>query len=164
MKKNDHVEFVGLEKLLAKQLEQLIEFERWASANDWQSFHAAHYDWWMFPIDHSSRLGFSYTVYEAEVIGLKTQEHFIKNYLRGVELLLLSWGWELKNSRFIENPEEEQTWHQRPIRIYKCLQSLIFFGFEKEAQSVKLYAKSLIARGEDFSFRGKELKQLFLEE
>ena len=164
MRKNDHVEFVGLENLVAKQREQLIEFEGWASAHDWQAFHAAHYDWWMFPIDHSSRLGFSYTVYEAEVNELKTHEYFIENYLRGVELLLFSWGWCLKNSISIENPEEGQTWQQHPIRIYKCLQSLILFGLEKEAQSVKLYAKSLIARGEDFSFRGKELKQLFLEE
>ena len=164
MQANNNIEFVGLENLVSKQLEQLTEFEAWASAHDWQAFHTAHYDWWMFPINHTSRLGFSYTVYEAEVIGLKAKEHFIKNYLRGVELLLLAWGWELDNLKAVDNPEEGQTWHQRPIRIYKCLQSLNLFGFEKEAQSVKKYAKILINRGEDFSFRGKELKQLFLEE
>lgn len=89
-------------------------------SEDWMAFHIHHYDWWMFPYDKGSAYRKAYTIYEAEVAELKKDEEFIRNYLRGVELLLLSWGWDLKRQCFVENPDKHQKWANWPIRLYKC--------------------------------------------
>lgn len=163
MRSNTSTEFVGLENLIKRQNLQIMQFEEWAKNREWSSFHAAHYDWWMFPIDQPSRLGFAYTVFEAEIVNLKKDNNFIRNYIRGVELLLLSWGWDLYNVCEIVDPDPDQYWQQWPIRLYKCAQSLKLFDFEKELRSVMSYGKLLIDRGEDFSFRGKDLSTLFMD-
>lgn len=161
--KNMHKEFVGVQGIIQKQSEQLEQFEFWAEHHDWGTFHTAHYDWWMFPIDQPSRLGFAFTVYKEEVEKLKTNAEFMQKYLRGVELLLLSWGWNLKESHAIEGPEKNQNWHNWPIRLYKCAQSLKLFGCKTELNSVLKYGKILLREGEDFTFRGRDLSVLFLE-
>lgn len=161
--KNTHSDFVGLIELKLKQSEQLALFEIWAENHDWLSFHTAHYDWWMFPIDQPSRLGFAFTIYRDEVEILKGDAEFVKNYLRGVKLLLLSWGWDLEKMEVITNAEKDQNWHNWPIRLYKCAQSLALFGFEKEYISVIGYGKMLLGQGVDFNFRGKDLSSLFLQ-
>lgn len=163
MRSNSSTEFIGVKKLIEHQELQLKKFEEWATNKEWSAFHEAHYDWWMFPIDQPSRLGLAYTVYDSEVKELKENADFTRKYLRGVELLLLSWGWDLYESREINDPDPDQTWHHWPIRLYKCAQSLKLFGFEKELGSVLLYGKLLIERGEDFSFRGKDLSKLFID-
>jgi hypothetical protein len=86
------------------------------------------------------------------------------NYLRGTELLMLSWGWDLKKARNIDHPENGQSWHNWPIRLYKCAQSLKLFGREEELRSVLTYGRILLSQGKDFSFNGKDLSRLFLEE
>lgn len=103
----------------------------------------------------------AYTIYDSEVCELKKDEQFIQNYLRGVELLLLSWGWDLKQQCFVENPDTDQKWANWPIRIYKCGCSLLLFGFDDVFQSVKEYAKMLIERGYNFWCDGKDRSLLF---
>lgn len=159
--RNTHSDFVGLSALRQKHSEQLALFEIWAANHDWISFHTAHYDWWMFPIDQASRLGFAFTIYRDEVELLKTDSAFVTNYLRGVELLLLSWGWNLEKKEMIQHPDKDQNWHNWPIRLYKCAQSLALFGFEREYFSVIEYGHLLLEQGEDFMFRGKDLSVLF---
>ena len=161
MKHNTDPSFVGIEKLKAKHQSQLDLFEQWAASGDWKAFHRSHYDWWMFPYDKSSAYGKAYTIYEAEVDELKKDEQFIQNYLRGAELLLLSWGWDLKQQCLVENPGQGQTWANWPIRLYKCGCSLRLFGFEDVFQSVKIYAQILIKEGRDFWFDGKDRSLLF---
>jgi hypothetical protein len=153
-----------VEELILKQAMQLRQFEMWAEQHNWEAFHSAHYDWWMFPIDHPSRLGFAYTVYIDEVECLKANAVFMHNYLRGTELLMVSWGWDLKKVRNIDHPENGQSWHDWPIRLYKCAQSLKLFGREEELRSVLTYGRILLSQGKDFSFNGKDLSRLFLEE
>lgn len=161
--KNLHNEFIGVQGIIQKQSEQLDKFEFWAEHHDWEAFHTAHYDWWMFPIDQPSRLGFAFTVYKEEVETMKANSEFMQKYLRGAELLLLSWGWNLKESHAVECPEKNQSWHNWPIRLYKCAQSLKLFGCTSELNAVLVYGRILLEEGADFTFRGKDLSSLFLE-
>jgi len=55
----------------------------------------------MFPIDEPSRYGHAWVVYDGDVAELMRDEAYIRNYLRGVELLALSWGWNMnKKEKF----------------------------------------------------------------
>ena len=153
--------FVGIRRLKEKHNEQLLDFEKWAKSGNWLAFHEAHYDWWMFPIDQPSRLGLMYTVNQSDIDNLKKDQEFMSNYLRGVELLLLSWGWELNKKSLISAPSEHQTWHNWPIRLSKCAQSLELFGCQKEYQSVIEYGHYLLGLGIDFTFRKKDLSERF---
>ena len=160
--KNEHPEFVGLEALKAKQAAQLAVFEEWALNNDWQHFHASHYDWWMFPYSQPSQFGFAYVVYASETEALKQDSLFIRSYLRGVELLFLSWGWDLQNEVEVPEPAHDQKWHNWPIRLHKCAMSLQEFGFVREFDSVRKYARMLIRQGVSFEYNGRDLSALFI--
>jgi hypothetical protein len=115
----------------------------------------------MFPYDKPSAYGRAYTIYEYEVSELKNDDIFIERYLRGVELLLLSWGWDLHRQSFVENPGRDQKWANRPIRLYKCGCSLLLFGFYDVFVSVQKYARHLIDEGHDFRYDGKDMSELF---
>lgn len=153
--------FIGLERLKEKHYEQLLQFEMWAVQKNWLAFHQAHYDWWMFPIDQPSRLGLMYTVNQSDIDHLKKDQEFMSNYLRGVELLLLSWGWELNKKSLISVPSEHQAWYNWPIRLSKCAQSLELFGCSEAYQSVVAYGRHLLNHGTDFTFRKKDLSERF---
>ncbi|WP_243347296.1 hypothetical protein [Parabacteroides sp. FAFU027] len=161
MKKNDHPEFVGIPKLKRKHHQQIVEFEHWARAEDWQKFHISHYDWWAFPIDKPSRLGFAYTVFEDEINELKQDPVFMQELVLGAELLLRSWGWDLKRSSHIDHPLPDQDWQNWPIRLHKCASSLLLFGFQPEFESVRKFARGLIHEGVSFAYSGKDLSELF---
>ena len=81
----------------------------------------------------------SYAIYEYEAEQLKQDNEFIERFLRGVELLMLSWGWDLYGKREVKDPDPDQCWQDWPIRIYKCAKSLKLFGFEEEFKSVPFY-------------------------
>lgn len=153
--------FVGIKGLKKKHKNQLHLFEEWAASNNWLAFHEAHYDWWMFPIDQPSRLGFAYTL-DAETISfLQHDEQFMQDYLRGVELLLLSWGWNLQQECLVTEPGLHQHWHNWPIRLSKCAQSLELFQCTDAYRSVVAYGRYLLTQGTDFTFRGKDLSERF---
>lgn len=161
-KRNTQPDFVGSENVKKKHALQIEQFEHWATERNWDKFHNSHYDWWTFPIDKPSRLGYAYTVFDEEVEQLKSDPEFMRRYLRGVELLMLSWGWDLYGERMIDNADVDQMWHDWPIRLYKCGQSLKLFGCLDELSSVKKYGQILISEGADFNFRGTDLKTPFL--
>ena len=160
--KNEHREFVGLDALKAKQALQLSLFEEWAEKKDWRQFHESHYDWWMFPYSKPSRLGFAYVVYESEIHDLKLDPVFIQNYLRGAELLLLSWGWNLQKESLITHPGIYQEWQHWPIRLYKCACSLQEFGFMTVFNSIRKYGVFLLKQGNSFEYNGRDLSQIFI--
>lgn len=160
--KNEHTEFIGLETLKTKQAAQLQLFEEWTRKKDWHRFHASHYDWWMFPYGKHSQFGFAYTVYESEIQALKQDPTFIRNYLRGIELLLLSWGWNLQKENMVPEPGVHQHWHNKPIRLYKCAKSLQEFGYMSQFNSVRKYARLLIQQDVSFEYNGRDLSELFL--
>lgn len=92
-RRNESPDFVGLEALKKRHENQLSHFERWAQQRDWNSFHMSHYDWWMFPYGcHSGAFGASCAIYDYEAEQLKLDKEFIRRFLRGVELLMLSWA------------------------------------------------------------------------
>jgi len=159
--KNEHTDFVGLKVLKVKQASQLALFEVWAKSHDWMQFHSSHYDWWMFPFSKPSQFGFAYVVCESEIRELKQDPDFVSNYLRGVELLLLSWGWDLQKECVITEPDHNQSWHNWPIRLYKCAVSLQEFGYTAEFNSVRSYARLLLKQGVSFEYNGKDLSTIF---
>lgn len=161
MQRNTQSAFVGLQRLKQKQREQLEFFEDWASKEQWETFHGSHYDWWMFPTDEPSSYGFAYTVFEGDIAELKKDKNYIKNYLRGVELLALSWGWNLAKRQHIPNSGPNQKWQNWPIRLYKASRSLQIFGFEAEFESMSVYARELIQSGADMEYNGRDLSKLF---
>jgi hypothetical protein len=117
------------ERVKTAQADQLKKFEIWAKEGNWQKFHDSHYDWWMFPISRSSRgQGDKYAVLEKDVQVLKNDPEFMTNYLRGVELVAQSWGWDVKNAKECENLTADQKWTGYKIRLQKMLESLELFG------------------------------------
>lgn len=161
MKRNTHREFVGLPALKNKHREQLKAFEQWATHEHWIDFHLSHYDWWMFPIDAPSSYGYAYTVYEGDVAELKEDEDFVRNYLRGGELLMCSWGWDMAKREYVPNPQPDQKWANWPIRLYKAAKSLRLFGFPEQFESLRLFANDLMRNGESMEYNGRDLSRLF---
>lgn len=163
-RRNESTDFVGLEELKRKHAEQLARFESWAAKRAWKSFHVSHYDWWMFPYGcHSGAFGASYAIYEYEAEVLKQDKEFIRRFLRGVELLMLSWGWDLYGKCEVKDPDPDQCWQDWPIRLYKCAKSLKLFGFEEEFNSVKEYALPLIKAGLNFQYGKRDCAAIFME-
>lgn len=127
-------------------------------------FHYAHYDWWMFPYGcHSGTYGDGYAIYQQEADVLKMDEKFIKRFLRGGELLMLSWGWNLYGGCYVQNPDPDQCWHNRPIRLYKCAKSLKLFDFKEEFASVRMFAMPLIELGLNFWYGDRDRSEIFLK-
>jgi hypothetical protein len=161
MKHNTDRSFVGLEKLKQTHAAQVVEFEAWAARDDWERFHSSHYDWWTFPIDHSSAYGLKWTVYEGEIAELKRDSRFLERYLRGEELVAASWGWDLYQKTPIQNTKRGQSWHYWPVRLFKAALSAQLFGYEELFGSLKIYALDLMRQGEDMSYNGHDLSWLF---
>ena len=159
--RNTKREFKGLEKIKEEQRRQLEDFEEWASKGQWNNFHDSHYDWWMFPIDDPSSYGYAYVVYDEDVAELKKDKRYVKNYLRGAELLALSWGWNLSKRKYIENPKPDQKWQNWPIGLYKASKSLKLFGFDEQFQSMRMFAQDIIRRGESMEYNGRDLGEFF---
>lgn len=161
MEYNTHPQFAGSQAIKDAQKRQLDLFEAWASENWWGNFHSSHYDWWMFPIDELSSYGYAWTVYEGDILELKKDGDYVRNYLRGAELLALSWGWDLLERKYVTDPAPDQKWQQWPIRLYKAAKSLKLFGFAEYFESFRMLATDLMQRGEKMSYNGRDLGNLF---
>ncbi len=154
--------FAGYQRLKEAQKKQLDLFERWASQNHWLEFDTSNSDWWMFPIGQpSNSYGSLWTVYDGDVIELKKDQAYVKNYLHGAELLALSWGWDLHNAEYVKNPHPDQRWQDRPLRLYKLTRSLREFGFKKESESIRTLALDLIQKGANMKYHGKDFSFYF---
>lgn len=128
------------ERIKQKQAEQLTIFEKWAKAKDWQSIHGAHYDWWMFPVDRpSAGHGDTYAVSRDDIESLKADATFMKNYKRGVAIVVEAWGWDLDKDKPISNPEKGQKWTGYGVRLAKMSDSLHLFGEADLHQKLRLF-------------------------
>ena len=161
MKRNEHAEFVGVNGLKPHHQKQLDKFEAWASRGEWLLFHQAHYDWWMFPIDRPSSYGFMWVVYEGDICELKKDAGFMQHFRRGLELVALSWGWDIQNATEISAPQSHQLWHEWPVRLFKMALSAKLFGEIDAFESLKKYALLLMSRGHHMTFGGNDLSWLF---
>jgi hypothetical protein len=162
VKYNSHEEFVGLVQLKHLHHEQILSFKYWASKNQWFIFHQNHYDWWTFPINKPSHYGFKYVVYEGDIEELKQDSRFMDDYIKGVELLSASWGWDIKYCEYLRNPDPSQKWNNWPIRLYKAGLSVQLFGFSDLFYALQSYARELIGQGESFCYNGRDLSALFV--
>ena len=161
-KRNTSPTFAGVEGVKARQRQQLEQFEQWARDRDWRRFHDSHYDWWMFPMDRDSAgQGDRWTVYAGDVEALKQDPEFVRDYLRGVELLMASWGWNLKAQDYLPDPAADQRWQDHPVRLFKAARSLKLFSFEREFESLKKYAQRLMEQGKSMTYGRHDLSWLF---
>ncbi|HSI84291.1 MAG: hypothetical protein ACAI35_28060 [Candidatus Methylacidiphilales bacterium] len=163
LKYNTSLDFLGLDVLKAKQAATLADFEKWAAASRWSEIHSHHYDWWMFPIPRPSMHGNKFTVYSGEIEQLKADAAYMKNYLRGHELLSLAWGWDLYKAAFIpqESAGPGQKWSDWPIRLNKAAHSAREFGQREVLRSHCVHARILIDRGEYFWFHDLDIARWF---
>jgi hypothetical protein len=162
MKRNTDPTFAGIVAIKEKQRQQLETFERAVADADWPAIHHDHYDWWMFPTDEPSSYGFTWTVYQNDVAELKQDSEYVARYLRGVELLALAWGWDLRHAHYILNPQPGQCWQHWPIRLYKAARSVKLFGFAGEFASLRTLAEDLMSKGESMYYH-RDLSWLFSE-
>ncbi len=163
LRRNTSAEFVGIEQIKAKQKQQLADFERWANRQEWQMIHHNHYDWWMFPVSHPSGFGLEWTVYAGDITELKQDKDYLRDYLRGVELLMASFGWDLQAQGFLPDPKPDQRWQNWPVRLYKAADSVQSFGFDEQYASIQKYALSLIQQGVSMRYNDKNLAVFFTE-
>ena len=159
--RNIHPEFVGIARLREQHAKTLAMFRESEQARAWEDIHAAHYDWWMFPIDQPSKKGFAYTVYQAEVSELRASPGYLAGYLDGVRILLLSWGWDLQSRTPVRACDPDQRWMQWPIRLEKCGRSLWLFEEFDAYRSVRGYALSLIDEGVDLRYHERDCGDYF---
>ncbi len=154
---------MGVEELKALLHAQTLQFEAWVSAGEFGKVHSAHFDWWQFPLSLESSKGLRYTVYREEIHSLQRDASYMAAYARGAELVCLAWGWDLGGARRVEGSAPSQRWSHWPIRLCKMAQSLELFGLERERASACLFGAQLLAEGEEFSYRGKDLRGPFLQ-
>ncbi len=153
--------FVGIEALKRAHGDQIARFESWAAGDDWEMFHASHYDWWAFPINRSSSYGLQWTVYAGDIARLQEDAAFLARYLRGVELVAASWGWDAPGRRYLPQPKPGQAWHHWPVRLHKAALSVQLFGYAEWFESLKTYAGDLMQQGERMEYAGHDLSWLF---
>ncbi len=71
--------------------------------------------------------GLKYTVYQQDIEELKKDKDWLKEYRLGAILLMQSWGWDVKNKCFYQQPEKGQRWTGYQVRLGKLATSLILF-------------------------------------
>jgi len=127
--------FVGTIALKKKLTYHLSKLEQLATQGQWKHIasHTNHpdsaFDWWMFPSDKPSRgQGHLYTVTKTDIARLKEDKEFMTAYKRGVELVLLAWGWDMQHSEPAQHPHPDQHWTGYKIRLEKIVYSLNLFG------------------------------------
>lgn len=165
-------EFIGLESLKKENHKQIDNFLKYISEKDFYSFHQSHYDWWAFPIEEGSMYGFKYSIDPVEAELLKNDEGYMKQYLNGVRLLALAWGWDILNANYVEYPKQGQCWAHWPIRLYKAVKSLNVLKrcnsknyFDEKIliylSSLQKYAKILIKKYGKFHYNNVNFDEIF---
>lgn len=134
-------------KIKVKHEEYLKFFKNCEAEKKWGEIHSAHYDWWMFPIDNKSggRIN-EYTVSESDIKELKNDPEFMKNYLKGVELVVRAWGWELLDEKAAENRTPEQKWTGWDVRLGKMADSLKLFEQDVYHEKLRIFAEQAILK------------------
>ena len=136
--------FIFREKDQGGGLGNLKKIKLWASNNEWKKIRKSHYDWWMFPNDQGSSKEFAFD--EELLTELSRDKAYVSDYIEGVRLVLLAWGWDLNNNKFVENPHPDQRWDGYAVRLMKIIYSLILLEQAEEYESVCKFIISIIKR------------------
>ena len=81
----------------------------------------------------------------------------MEHHVRGAELLLLSWGWDMMGSELISDPEPGQGWANWPIRLAKCNNSMRLLGQINAGESSAKCAAYLHEAGNSMIYNGRDL-------
>ena len=166
--------FIGLDTIKKKNSEQVKEFRTYAKYKDYHLFHNTHYDWWTFPIEKKSKFGFGYSIDLIDAKILKQDKIYMDNYLEGVKLLALAWGWDIENQKLFEKRQSTQKWSFWPIRLYKATRSLEMLkhcGYPSEIDStinlyfdsLKIYGKLVINKYGEFKWPDYDINSIFFK-
>jgi hypothetical protein len=156
--KNSHSEYVGIPNLVKEHFATLEQFRSWAAEGNWINFHKSHYDWWMFPYDQPSQMGFAYVFYDEEITELLALPDFKQHHAEGAHLLLKSWGWDANTNQPISSPGPDQAWADWPIRLFKCTMSMKLFGQTDMYESCLEFGRLLVNEGHSFAWSdGRDL-------
>lgn len=149
---NKDKSFVGLDKIRVQHAQQVAKFQEWADCGRWSDFPRNHFDWWAFPIDlPSTNYGLAYSLGRADAAQLLADPSFLPLYRKGVELIALSWGWDIERQQPVTNPGKQQQWGRHDIRLRKVGQSLLLFGQSDLHASLDRFVAHL-EKDEGFSF------------
>jgi hypothetical protein len=115
--RNYSIDFIGVKEFMNRHAKQIKKFEQWAREKNWRKFHTSHFDYWVFPLGDRTNFGLRYSVFEEEVFQFHKDKHFMKSYARGIELVALAWGWNIKESCFVQRPDLKrgQQWSNWPV-------------------------------------------------
>ncbi len=135
----------------------LNKFKEWSQKKEWDKIRSSHYDWWMFPNDRkTSGQGMKYCFTKSLINKLIEDQEFIKNYILGIKLVLLAWGWDFDKNKWIQNPDQNQKWDGYEVRLLKIIYSTILMKHYSAYKSVKIFAKAIINKqGKPFSQQRK---------
>jgi hypothetical protein len=140
--------FYGTDVVKEDQKSQLDEFKKLRDEKRWKDIHNDHYDWWTFPIDRgSAAYGDGYNVAGENRIALMRDKEFMSNLKSAVEIYSEAMGWDLANSKWIEDLDWDNG--QDPLkqaygaRLYKVARSLQVFEMNEEFDSFLMMVQSL---------------------
>ena len=128
------------------QENQISEFVVWIENEDWDKFVLNHFDWYTFPIDKPS-LSYSnkYCIRTKLLLDqLSDEERFLSNVKKATELVLMAWGWSMKENQQLVNIWEK---NKNPTRLYKIGRCLKMFEMNDYYESLQLFAKTVKANG-----------------
>ena len=124
--------------LLQMQTKYLDFFKSCAELNNWAKLQRDHFDWWIFPIDDSSRP--EYNLYSEDDIGLlRSDPIWLNNYRESVRIIASSWGWDVEDSCRIPNGG---AWNHHDVRLAKVIRSLWLFEITEYFNSMQEFARS----------------------
>jgi hypothetical protein len=133
--------------LKLRQAEQVKIFEAYARNHQWDKFHTDHYDWWCFPVNRPSRgYGDQYYFSEAELASLRDDADFMESYRRGVQLVVLSYGWDMSTGSSVDILEKGQGWRHYGVRLGKIATSLQLLREEDFFRKLQQFAIQKVDR------------------
>ena len=150
-KRND-TPFIGNDRLISEQANQVRKFKTWADSGNWAEFHKQHFDWWTFPINRgSSGYGFQYDISGQPLEDLKKNPEYLQSLKTAAELYLKSMAWDLKKHDWITNPDfnagQDPVNNINQARLFKIGRSLQIHRLDDEFQSTKEMVHSLRSAG-----------------
>jgi hypothetical protein len=128
------------------QLKTLTEFRRLAYEDKWDKIHDDHFDWWMFPVDNCKTYP-QFTVFRDDITELKADQEYHSNYLEGVRLVAMAWGWDVDRQQRVYPLRKGMHWTNWDIRLAKIIRSLWLFKEPHYLQSMQMFARSLKPNG-----------------
>ena len=150
-KRND-TPFIGTDRLISEQANQVRKFKTWADSRNWAEFHRQHFDWWTFPINRgSSGYGFQYDISGQPLEDLKKNPEYLQSLKTAAELYLKSMAWDLKKHDWVANPDfnagQDPVNNINQARLFKIGRSLQIHRLDDEFQSTREMVHSLRSAG-----------------